>query len=101
MEKLDEVLNFNEELPKDSFPLTYSRITCEQCEDKASVDALKAKTYTVNTFHEGDKEWDLAIYNNKIIIPKVLQNNVVNWCHDQLCHPEMPRTELSITQHFY
>ena len=100
-ENLDVVLNFEEELPKDSFPLTYSRIAREQRKDKATTDALAAKTYTVKTFCGGDKQWDLAIFKDKIVIPKALQKHVVNWYHDQLCHPGMTRTELSITQHFY
>jgi hypothetical protein len=100
-ENLDKVLNFEEELPKHSFPLTYSCIAHEQHKDKATVDALAIKAYTVNTFHGGNKQWDLAIFKDKIVIPKALQNNVVSWYHDQLCHPGMTRTELSITQHFY
>ncbi len=93
-EFFNEVGNFEEELPKNSFPLTYSRIARRQRKDKATADALALKTYTVNTFHGGDKQWDLATYKDKIVIPKALQNNVVNWYHDQLCHPGMTRTEL-------
>jgi hypothetical protein len=37
-----------------------------------------------------------AIFNEKIEIPKDLQNNVVHWYHNQLCHPGMSWTELSI-----
>jgi hypothetical protein len=101
MDNLDEVLNFEEELPKDSFPMTYSRIAREQRKDTTIANALVNKTYTIQSFHGGEKQWDLTIFNEKIVIPQSLQNNIVNWYHEQLCHPGMTRTELSIVQHFY
>jgi hypothetical protein len=98
---LGEALNFEEEAPKDSFPLTYSSIACKQRKDTAITNVLAAKTCSFNTFHGGEKQWDLAIFKEKIIIPQELQSNVVNWYHNQLCHMGIPRTEMSITQHFH
>jgi hypothetical protein len=66
MKNLGEVLNFEEELPKDSFPLTYSRITREQQKDTAITKALSDKIYSINTFHGGEKQWDLAIFKEKL-----------------------------------
>jgi hypothetical protein len=57
-----------EELPKDSFPLTYSCIAHEEPKDTAITNALSTKTYSINTFHGGEKQWDLAIFNEKIAI---------------------------------
>ncbi len=42
-DNLGEALNFEEELPQDSFPLTYSRIAREQRKDKDIIAALEAK----------------------------------------------------------
>jgi hypothetical protein len=97
MNNLGEFLNFQEEPPQDSFPLTYSCIAHKQRKDTAITKALNDKIYSINTFHGGEKQWDLAT----IVIPQSLQNNIVNWYHDQLFHPGMTRTELSIVQHFY
>lgn len=38
--------------------------------------------------------------NGKIYIPKTLQKRIVQWYHEQLCHPGENRTELTIRQHF-
>jgi hypothetical protein len=89
---LGKALNFEEEPPIDSFPLTYSCIAHEQHKDTAITNALANVTYSINTFDGEEKQWDLAIFNEKIVIPKDLQNNVVNWCHNQLCHPGMTLT---------
>jgi hypothetical protein len=71
MKNLRDVLNFKEELPKDSFPLTYSRIACEQQKDTTITKVLKDKIYFINTFHGGEKQWDLAIFKHKIVLPNL------------------------------
>ena len=38
---------------------------------------------------------------NKIVMPKILQNYVVNWYHKYLLHPAMDSTEATISQHCY
>ena len=35
------------------------------------------------------------------MIPKRFEKQVVEWYHNELCHPGETRTELSISQHFY
>ena len=38
---------------------------------------------------------------HKIVFPKLLGKQVVEWYHNALCHPGETCTELSIAQHFY
>ena len=80
-ENLDVVLNFTEELPKVSFAVTSTRVAREQHKEKATTDALAANTSTVKTFRGGNEQWDLAIFKDKIVIPKALQKHLVNWYH--------------------
>jgi hypothetical protein len=40
-------------------------------------------------------------YNNKIVVPKQLQQHVIDWYHITLCHPVINRTEATTTQHLF
>ena len=40
-------------------------------------------------------------YKDKIVVPKQLQNHVIDWYHVTLCHPGINRTEESIGQHLF
>ena len=35
------------------------------------------------------------------MIPKQIQNTLVEWYHNVLCHPGETRTKLTIGQHFH
>ena len=54
-----------------------------------------------NQFVGAGTNIELICYNSKIVIPKVLQNYVLNWYHTYLLHPGSTRTEETIKQHFY
>ena len=43
----------------------------------------------------------LICKNDKIVVPKILQNYVVNWYHTYLLHTGMDCTEATISQHYY
>ncbi len=60
IKNLGEVLNFKEELPQDSFPLTYFCIAREQ--QTIIAKAVNDKIHSVNSFHGGEKQWDLATF---------------------------------------
>ena len=48
-----------------------------------------------------DKKYSLICRKHKIVIPKLLEKQVVEWYHNALCHPGETCTELSIAQHFH
>jgi Integrase zinc binding domain len=43
----------------------------------------------------------LICYNNKIVVPKHLHQHVFDWYHITLCHPEINKTEETISQHLF
>ena len=51
-------------------------------------------------FHGGGKEHTLITKFEKIVVPDKLQQRIVDWYHQQLCHPGTKRTEATIRQHF-
>ena len=57
------------------------------------------KDYSSQNFHGADKKYSLIFRNRKIVIPKLLEKQVVEWYHNALCHPGEKHTELSILSH--
>jgi hypothetical protein len=90
-----------DDLPKDTFPLTYKILDKYQRKDKEILNKLKKKTYHANDFHGGGTTRMLICRNDKIVVPKVLQQYVLHWYHTYLLHPGMVRTEETIRQHLY
>jgi transposase InsO family protein len=86
----------------DSFPLTFSKIYKAQ---KADIPlqklALTHEEYSMQSFRGGEKHYDLIMYQNKIVIPKILHIRAVQWYHQYLCHPGETRTECTIRQNFW
>lgn len=54
----------------------------------------------INSFHGARKLCRLICKNGKIVIPKALQKDVVEWYHTVLCHSDATRTKMTIKQHF-
>ena len=54
----------------------------------------------VRTYHAAGKKRMLICKNKKIYIPTALRTRIVEWYHEQLCHPGEIRTALTISQHF-
>ena len=88
-----------EELPEGTFPLRYSILDKYQQKDQEMVKALRAGQYQTKTFRGGGKEYLLITQDGKIVVPKVLQQYVLNWYHTYLLHPGANRTEECIRQH--
>ena len=93
----------DDDLPSDAFPVTYSNIMRQQQQDKKLLKLFKnSKNLKFKEFHGGGKSYKLICNKeNKIFLPKTLQNRTVEWYHNVLCHPGETRTELTIKQHFY
>ena len=86
----------------DMFPLTFAAILKEQQKD----NFLKNKVtnddnYSVTPFYGGGKSRRLITFKGKICIPAALQKSMVQWYHEQLCHPGETRTEQTIRQHYH
>ena len=91
----------DDDLPENSYPLRYRDIAKAQAKDpKLAKKLVTHESYSETTFRGGDKNYKLICNNNKIVIPKILQQRTVDWYHEMLCHPGETRTELSIRQHF-
>jgi len=92
-----------EEKNFDFNPLSYSNLDQAQQQDKELKKILKQDNskYSVQDFHGGGKTRSLVCYNDKIVVPRNLQEHVVDWYHTVLCHPGINRTEESISQHLY
>ena len=97
----EELLDFSEALPTTAFPLSYRIIEREQGKDKELGKSLSNTVYRVKTFRGGGKTRTLICYSEKIAIPRSLRKHVVQWYHDNLCHPGQFRTEATIRQHFH
>ena len=84
-------------LPEGAFPLTYKHIMQHQQKDKSLLNKLKkVEDFDLSTVCKGRKEHTLIAQNGKIIIPQSLQKHMIEWYHNQLCHPGMTRTEVTI-----
>ena len=73
-----------------------------QQKDKYLVkNAQNDKDDSIQNFYVANKKHSFICKNCKIVIPKQLEKQVVEWYHNALCHPRETRTELSISQHFH
>jgi hypothetical protein len=89
-----------EKLSSDMFPVTYSLLDSYQRMDKPLQNLLCKTGYHHHSFHGGGKIYKLICKNKKIVIPNALQEHVVRWYHNVLCHPGRTRTEETIKQNF-
>ena len=62
--------------------------------------AKSNKDYSIKHFHEPDKKYSLICRKHKIVTPKLLEKQLVEWYHNALCHSGETCAELSIAQHF-
>ena len=79
-------------------PTNFKMISKYQRQDKYLMKKLKSavKGYSTKSFRGSD----IICHNDKIYIPKRLQNSIVTWYHEILCHAGMNRTEETIRQHY-
>ena len=56
--------------------------------------------YSIQPFSGGGKTRELICYNGKIVVPKKLQQRVIQWYHDYLGHPGINRTN-GVGQHLW
>ena len=70
-------------------PLTYVHIADPQKHDQPLHRLLceYPDNYKETTYCSGEKEYTLIIKENKMILPKMLQESGVKWYHKVLMHP--------------
>jgi len=86
----------------DVYPLRYSRVYDEQQKDEELQKRyFDSELYEKKPFKAGDKTYDLITREDKIVLPKSLQEPATRWYHELLAHPGETRTELTIGQHFH
>ncbi len=61
----------------------------------------KQSVYHLKSFCGGGKKRTLICHNDKIVIPTTLQQRVVSWYHNILCHAGETRTEQTLRQQFW
>jgi hypothetical protein len=90
----------DDDLPADAYPLHYKTIALYQRRQKDLLTKLAKEQdgFHLKAFCGGGKKRDLICRNEKIVIPKVLQQRIVTWYHDMLCHPGETRTEQTQTK---
>ena len=85
------------------FPIRLAQIQSAQLHDTA-IQALRTNNaYAVKVFCGGDTisaPLELLTKEDKIVVPKELQQRMVQWYHLILCHPGENRTEQTIRQNF-
>ena len=90
-----------DKLPDDLYPLRFKTIAHYQQQDPILLATAKRHPdYSIKIFRGGGKKRLLICKNNKIVLPKILIERVVEWYHTTLCHPGETRTEQTIRQHF-
>ena len=87
-----------------SNPVNLELIQRKQQEDKEliSMQMKNKDKFLIKNFCGGGNKRLLLICssNGKIVVPKALQSQIVQWYHTYLCHPGLNRTEETIQQNF-
>ena len=99
MSSLAEHFSLEKELFCNSKLQNYHAIS--KTRQKPLIETVKLnKDYSIMHFHGADKKYSLVCRKHKIVIPKVLQKQVVERYHNALYHPEETRRDLSMAQYF-
>ena len=70
-----------------SHPSIYKTTKQYQQKDKNLIKiAHTNKDYSIQNFHEAYKKYSLICINLNIVIHKLLEKQVVEWYHNDLCH---------------
>ena len=98
---MHELLTIEEdEIPSTAYPLDYNLLYAEQRKEITLMAKIGTPGFALKALHGGGKRTDLVCHNDRIVVPTSLRRRLVNWYHNQLCHPGETRTEQTIRQHF-
>ena len=80
------------------YPLTFTLMAAKQIDDEL-LHKLRAKLPDNFSKYPKMTKSDLWMYQNKIYVPAALQQQVLKWYHEMLCHPGINRMKCTITKH--
>jgi len=97
----NELANEEEGFPT-GCPLSYKEIAFRQEKDEALQNKFRTEPelYMKKTHTFSDSTYELITKNDKIYVPKTLQQKCAEWHHLMLMHPGEKRLELTIVQHY-
>ena len=90
-----------EELTDGTFPLHFKFIDRHHLKYPILMERLNSVEYVKGSFRGGRNTINFATFNDKIVIPQLLQRYVVKWYHMYLLHKLLDRTEAMIFKHLY
>ena len=83
-------------------PIQFKQLQSAQQQDPQLLLSLSdSPALHLKSFCGGGKSRMLICRKDKIVVPISLQQRMVEWYHEILCHPGMTRTEETIRQHFW
>ena len=84
------------------FPLSHKQLLYKQQRDDVLQKRLMKKDSSCDKkiFRHSDKQYELIVKNDLIVIPLSLEKTATEWCHTHLLHPGETRLELTMRQHF-
>ncbi|GAX23113.1 hypothetical protein FisN_UnNu094 [Fistulifera solaris] len=81
-----------------SIPISYETIAQHQWNDTNLLEQLE----THNDIHiEKIQNFSIMKRDGKILVPTTLRKPIIQWYHQNLCHPGLDRTELTIRRNFH
>ena len=94
-------INDTKEILEDTFPNNMKLIKKYQRIETNLRAKYKDGTYHTGSFYGiSNIGLNLIAFEDKIIIPTMIQSYILHWYHTHLLHPGMDRTEAKIFQHF-
>ena len=87
------------ELSEGMFPLYLKLIDHYHREDSILMEILNSVEYIKGYFCGIRNTTNLVMFNDKIVIPQLIQRYIMKWYHTYLFHPGLDRTEAIIPQH--
>ena len=87
------------ELSEGMFPLYFKLIDHYHREDSILMEILNSVEYIKGCFCGIRNTKNLVMFNDKIVIPQLLQRYVVKWYHAYLHHPGLDIMKAIIFQH--
>ena len=102
IERIAELYALNDEDFPATYPLSYAEFSHKQRKNKdlKQLAMQNPSRYKLLERKFSGQTFSLVTREDKIVIPKDLQKQTVEWYHEMLCHPGETRTELTIAQHF-
>jgi len=94
-----ELVDEEEEFPT-GYPLSYKEIVFRQKKDRALQNKfrMQPELYIKKPYTFSASTYELITKNDKIYVPKALQQKCAKWYHLTLMHPGEKRLELTIAQ---